>query len=198
MKCIMLFIILLLVGCSFGSNDNEKITTTTTTTIKGQEKAYTKPVEDFPLQSGFYFGKPTENGIHNGVDYKAVYGKNVYSILDGVIYDSGEHNGFGSINPDTKGGAIIVKYQYKDKKFYVIYGHLVRKIRDVSFGGSPYTTVSKGQLIGTINNFKYEGTPSPHLHLGVYKGESFPSIGWGYGTTSNWDDPYAYFENNIK
>jgi murein DD-endopeptidase MepM/ murein hydrolase activator NlpD len=60
------------------------------------------------------------------------------------------------------------------------------------------TTVTKGQVIGTISASYNGGIFLPHLHLGIYTGSTFPTSGWGYSSSlAGWQDPLAFLENYL-
>jgi murein DD-endopeptidase MepM/ murein hydrolase activator NlpD len=162
-------------------------------TIKAAAGGYYKPIPSFPATGGYRgFGYWTGSSYHNGADYAASVGTVVSAVADGEVVISGEHDGFGSLNPNTKGGVIVVKHTDKfGKPFYAVYGHLTRS---VSVGAK----VTKGQTIGTIATFYNDGSFLPHLHLGIFTGSTFPNGGWGYSSSlTGWSEPKAFLENNL-
>ena len=134
------------------------------------QSGYCKPIDTFPA-TGNYAGFGVRDGstYHNGADYASTVGANVYAVSDGVVVYSGQYNGFGSLNPSTKGGVIVVKHVDKfGNPFFAVYGHLT-----LSVGAS----VKKGEVIGKIASFYNKGVFLPHLHFGIYTGATFPTQG---------------------
>jgi len=162
-------------------------------TIKSASSAYYKPIPSFPATGGYIgFGYWTGSSYHNGADYAASVGTAVSAVADGEVVISGQYNGFGSLNPSTKGGVIVVKHTDNfGSPFYAVYGHVNRY---VGVGAK----VTKGQTIGTISSFYNGGSFLPHLHLGIYTGSTFPNSGWGYSSSlTGWHEPKAFLENNL-
>jgi hypothetical protein len=114
-------------------------------TIQAAQSGYAKPIPSFPQTGGYIgYGYWTGSSYHNGADYTASVGTAVSAVADGVVVISGQYNGFGSLNPSTKGGVIVVKHTDKfGKPFYAVYGHVAPW---VGVGAK----VTKGQAIGTI------------------------------------------------
>jgi murein DD-endopeptidase MepM/ murein hydrolase activator NlpD len=141
-----------------------------------------KPVASFP-NCGVYrkFGW---GGNHTGDDYPCTVGSYVCAVKDGEVVLSAELNGFGSLEPSSKGGCIIIRHQYQhnassNKDFFGIYGHLDRWIEVGS-------SVKRGQVIGTIRSFTNSKTSCPHLHFGVYTGSVMPIDHLGYNKSLTW------------
>lgn len=152
------------------------------------------------------FGKVYLDGIHLGKDMGCNIGSEVYAVCDGVVIESGQFNGYGSLNPSTKGGVVFIKHIDKNNKTFIAqYGHIKInvKIQD---------RVKAGDVIGTIADFMNNGDSLPHLHFGVYPGENTPPAPWGYKKNINltrgkkleegdpllsgWVDPLTYLDNN--
>ncbi|MEO8496427.1 MAG: peptidoglycan DD-metalloendopeptidase family protein [Planctomycetota bacterium] len=162
-------------------------------TIKAMTGGYFKPIPSFPATGGYIgFGYWTGNSYHNGADYSAPVGTTVSAVADGEVVISGQYDGFGSLNPSTAGGVIVVKHTDKfGNPFYAVYGHTNRF---VGVG----TQVTKGQTIGTVSAFYKGGSFLPHLHLGIYTGSNFPNTGWGYSSSlTGWHEPKAFLESNL-
>jgi hypothetical protein len=151
---------------------------------------YTIPIAGFPSTGNYYdFGS---GGNHNGIDIPAAVGTPVYAVRDGYVIYSKEASGFGSLNPNSDGGVVIVRHQTNTGAyFYAVYGHLYRST-SYNGSGSPGQYVSRGQQLGTIRPFKNGTSSLPHLHFGIYTGSSFPSSGWGYSSLTNWVNPEPY------
>ena len=152
-----------------------------------------KPVEVFPKSGGYRQFR--WNKTHTGDDYKCAVGEYVCAVLDGEVVLSEDLNGFGSLSPNTSGGCIIIKHTQLPnvcsvKNFFAIYGHLNRWL-------SVGTTVTKGQVIGTIRSFSNGGVACPHLHFGIYTGSTIPHKPLGYRTDLyGYHDPDAWLFNN--
>ena len=107
----------------------------------------------------------------------------VYAVDDGEVIFSDEVNGFGSMNPSSKGGVIIIQHN----GYCTLYGHIIREKRVSEI------EVKEGEQIGRIAKFYNGGFLLPHLHYGKYRGEGMPPTKWGYVKTvedlNQWDDP---------
>jgi murein DD-endopeptidase MepM/ murein hydrolase activator NlpD len=158
---------------------------------------YCKPIDSYPNTGGYLGFEGQADPTHNGADFKAPVGVNVCAMLDGEVIRSGEHGGFGSLNPPTSGGVIIIRHKDKNGNyFYAVYGHLNRLIKD-NYTGQPGEFVSQGQIIGTIRSFYNGDNFWPHIHLGIYVGSNFPTVGWGYSSDHTyWRDPKPWLDNN--
>lgn len=107
--------------------------------------------------SDFYtrFGLPA----HEGIDFRARTGTNVYACADGVIT---------RIERDAaKGGAygvqVRIEHTAKDGVFETVYAHLQAPASGLSVGDR----VARGQLIGTADNTG--NSRGDHLHLTLKK-----------------------------
>lgn len=138
-------------------------------------------------------GRKYSEGYHLGIDYGNEAGTPVQAILDGTVVLSAELNGFGSLNPSTKGGCIIIKHQDKNgNPFLAIYGHLKRA---VEVGSS----VTNGQEIGKLTPFTNSGAPCAHLHFGINHDINMPFTKLGYQADPDWTkwekDPEGFMKN---
>lgn len=152
---------------------------------------YTNPISGFPNTGGYFtFGSKSGSVYHTGLDIPASVGTSVYAVRSGTVVYNGEYDGFGSLNPSSKGGVVVIKHQDNNGKyFYAIYGHINR----ATLGGS----VTQGQKLGTIRTFTNDGESLPHLHFGIYTGATFPASGWGYSSSlTNWVHPKTYLDAN--
>ena len=128
------------------------------------------------------FGKKYTDGLHLGYDFDCPYNTEVKAIEDGIVLDSREINGFGSLNPSSKGGAIFI--QHGD--MVALYGHV---IRFVSIGEK----VKEGQVIGTVRPFTNNGESLPHLHFGIWNNSKMPPPPYGYDDKLGlWVDPILF------
>lgn len=154
---------------------------------------YAKPLATFPETGGYLgFGAEVSGKRHNGGDYKSAVGTAVFAVTDGVVVYSGSYEGFGSLNPSSKGGVMVVEHTNRSgARFFAVYGHATPLVK-------PGARVTKGQQIGTIHMFKNGGVALPHLHFGIYIGDRFPTSGWGYSSSlANWAEPKAYLDSNL-
>ena len=97
----------------------------------------------------------TVNGVayahyHNGVDYAAPLGSNVYAAAGGTVVAAGK----------SSDGAIIVEVRH-DNGYTTLYGHL-----DPNLNVKVGQQVTAGQVLGKVG---LTGTTTgPHLHFGLY------------------------------
>jgi murein DD-endopeptidase MepM/ murein hydrolase activator NlpD len=128
------------------------------------------------------FGKLYKEGWHVGKDFDCNLDTEVHAVADGIIIFSDMANGFGSLNPSTKGGVIIIKHE----NYITLYGHINRKKNKDDI-------VKKGETIGTIAKFFNGGFLLPHLHFAKALGQTWPDTKWGYVKTiedlKKWIDP---------
>lgn len=140
-------------------------------------------------------GLPYPEGYHTGKDFGLDIGENVYSVCNGEIILSGLYNGYGSLNPSTKGGCIWIKHKNNGLTFYANYGHIMIN-EDIRKGKK----IKEGDIIGTIANFRNHGVELPHLHFGIWDSEeAFPLSNWGYQKEDDfkfWVDPLPFLERN--
>jgi murein DD-endopeptidase MepM/ murein hydrolase activator NlpD len=118
------------------------------------------------------FGVQYKDGYHVGIDLGSDVGQPVYSEVDGVCHPyTGQHLGYGSLNPSTLGGVCFIQ----TLKYIVQYGHvnLLVKSGDV---------IKKGQQIGTVTAFTNSGVNCSHVHVGLWNGLDLPPSRWGYVT----------------
>lgn len=96
--------------------------------------------------------------FHNGTDFGAPQGSNIYSISSGIVSYVGFYNGYGN--------TIIITHPNGIKS---LYGHL-----DESFLVSIGDTIPSHQLIGKVgpiflsNGIRNGNTTGPHLHLTIF------------------------------
>jgi WD40 repeat protein len=162
-----------------------------------------------------FFGNPTQScefGIlgdcfypdqyHLAEDYDMEVGESVLACADGIVMESQWHNGYG--------GTVLIEHQlpFGDERVVSLYAHLQVETLEVEEDDF----VVRGQPLGYIaNTGDNGGNYSPHLHLGIHKGQYLNSTTcdgeWtyhGYSTDtcdlSNWLDPsdfikIGHFEN---
>lgn len=108
-------------------------------------------------------------GNEKSLDDYYIFGENVYSPCDGVIFEV--QDGFDDIPPngtvtDTGNGVVILL-----DGVYVVLWHLEKGSIVVAEGD----TVKAGDLLGTIGNSGITGTP--HLHIQVSRGHYMYGVG---------------------
>jgi murein DD-endopeptidase MepM/ murein hydrolase activator NlpD len=136
------------------------------------------------------FGRMYDGYIHVGHDFDQPLNTLVHSIDDGgVITDIAFLNGFGSLNPSSKGYCIFVKYE----KYFAIYGHIITGLK---VGAK----VNQGDVIGKIAPF-YNGRDFlPHMHMGIWLSDKTPEAPYGYlpkGNLKSWVDPIMFIGGKI-
>lgn len=109
--------------------------------------------QHFGETSSLYRGKP-----HNGTDFGAPIGTQVFAVADGVITAMGNND-----------KSLTLKYQYgrhimidHKNNMSTLYAHLSSFRAGLAVGQS----VKRGELIGYSGNTGY--STGPHLHFGVY------------------------------
>lgn len=95
-----------------------------------------------------------EKNVHNGIDYVAIKGTEIYAANDGVVSLSESTNEYGE--------TIIIKH---NSDFSTLYGHILPGSILVKAGD----TVKKGQKIAEVGS---SGTTGNHLHFSVFKQET--------------------------
>jgi murein DD-endopeptidase MepM/ murein hydrolase activator NlpD len=137
-----------------------------------------------PYVPGSYGGRSFYyDNIHLGEDINLTEGTAIRAIADGKILEYRNATGYGNL-------VVIIEHevdatvfndnsfhfyngQMKTKtltgnKFCAIYGHL----RKGNLSWSKGNYVSKGDIIGYVENDVYNGDGAEHLHLGIFAGEN--------------------------
>ncbi len=97
--------------------------------------------------------------FHLGIDILFWAGTNLYSPLDGIVYEKWYEPGDGNY-----GGYIIIKYSVLGSEFYALYGHLsLSSIIESQF-------VKRWEIFGKLWESNENGNWFPHLHLQVFTG----------------------------
>ncbi len=126
--------------------------------------------------------------IHNGHDFNCPIGTDVKSVANGKVIFSGNINGFGSLNPSTKGGVVIIKHKDGNKVFYGLYGHVTNLIKNGM-------DVKQGDKIGIIAEFKNGEALCPHLHFAIWYANDYPPPPYGYVDNLRfWIDPLEFIK----
>lgn len=141
------------------------------------------------------FGFKLGNSFHCGHDFNVNLGCPAYAVLDGEIVFAGKIMGFGSMQPDTPGGVVVMKHKdSKGNTFHAVYGH----INTTHLTGD---TLREGDVVGYVSPFTSAGMLLPHLHFGIYPGEIIPPYPWGYVSEAglkHWTDPRKYLTVNCQ
>lgn len=152
------------------------------------------------LQECYYPNAKGESiywGKHLGEDCVIEPGESVYPIASGKLVYSKMH--MGSIEKRNWGWLVIIEHNLFEKKFYSIYGHLV-KLR-----GAIDKEVDTSKVIGLVapgpsaENGWWEDS---HLHFAIYTGpwEGKPLVGYfredqNYTKLEFWKDPTNFIAN---
>lgn len=130
---------------------------------------------------------PKTKKMHNGHDFNCPIGTPVKSVADGEVVFCGMMDGFGSFNPTTKGGAIIIKHKVDNKVFYALYGHIT--INDFFKNKK----VREGETIGFVEKYTSSGVSCPHLHFCIWYADNYPPAPYGYvDKLQFWVDPLVF------
>jgi murein DD-endopeptidase MepM/ murein hydrolase activator NlpD len=88
--------------------------------------------------------------FHEGMDFSATVGTEVYATGNGTVAEAGRNAGYGN--------EIIIEHGYSYK---TVYAHLSRMFV------KPGQKIRRGQIIGYVGNTGK--STSPHLHYEVWK-----------------------------
>ena len=115
---------------------------------------YTSPAYDKPGNNG------TESRtIHLGIDLWIPAGTSVHALFDGTVVTAVNDEG-----DKEYGGLVIIKHRGDQFDFFILHGHLsIHSLKNIKVGQH----LKKGELIGTIGNYKENGNWVPHLHFQV-------------------------------
>jgi murein DD-endopeptidase MepM/ murein hydrolase activator NlpD len=143
---------------------------------------------------------------HIATDHKADIGTEVRSILGNgiVVYAKQNTSAYGSLSPDSPGGAVVIQYANKNgDPFYVLYGHITIDNAILAAYKSKSTIyIEKGQIVGTISSFYNAGELLPHLHFAISTSLDLKLILSGYvddlSKVGDMVYPYDYLEEYCK
>lgn len=94
--------------------------------------------------------------IHMGIDIWAPAGEPVYSVIEGEIVYSANHEQEGDY-----GGTIVLKHLIEGQDLFVLYGHLsIRSLEKCKVGQKR----KKGDVLGWLGTESENGGWPPHLH----------------------------------
>jgi murein DD-endopeptidase MepM/ murein hydrolase activator NlpD len=116
-----------------------------------------QPISNKDLRRiGSYFGYRTDpfykvTKFHEGIDFTASVGTEVYSTGDGTVVNVGRKGGYGN--------CIIINHGFG---YQTLYAHLSK------MNVKPGQKVQRGEVIGRVGNTGK--STSPHLHYEVHKG----------------------------
>ena len=117
--------------------------------------------------------EPYSDGWHLGKDYGCLIGTPVYAPVDLYILDMIYANGYGSMNPHTKGWVIFANGVIDGKMYNFNFGHVFPKVELKQ-------NVKPGEIIATVATFKNRKELLPHLHFGIHEDFGKPKAPWGY------------------
>jgi murein DD-endopeptidase MepM/ murein hydrolase activator NlpD len=115
-----------------------------------------QPVNNKDLRRiGSYFGTRVDpfykvHKFHEGIDFSAPVGTEVYATGNGTVIDAGRNAGYGN--------QIVIDHGYS---YQTLYAHLSRMFV------KPGQKILRGQIIGYVGNTGK--STSPHLHYEVHK-----------------------------
>lgn len=99
---------------------------------------------------------------HEGIDFKAPHGSDIYACANGVISEISRDGKRGG-KAHAYGVQVRIKHTDGDDEYETIYGHLQKPIKGLRVG----LEVQRGQLIGYADNTG--NSRGNHLHLTVKK-----------------------------
>jgi murein DD-endopeptidase MepM/ murein hydrolase activator NlpD len=110
--------------------------------------------------------------FHRGIDIPGTRGQAVTAIADGEVYRTYAEDDPNSAYPGL-GNAIVIRHEAdatidfhgSHTEYYSIYGHLETSAFAYGISASPYPSVSKGALIGTIGDSG--DADSVHVHYEI-------------------------------
>lgn len=151
---------------------------------------FNKPIPPITFGFGYRF-HPIEKikKHHNGVDYAAKLGTNVYAIQNGKVLFAGPSK-IKLANGEPGGGGYIIKIRHKvDGKFITsTYMHLLKGSIKVSKG----QRVKEGQLIAKTGNTG--ASTGPHLHFEIQRGRTYV---WSL-TGARYEEPISFIKTHSK
>lgn len=110
---------------------------------------------------GMYLAPQYKNRrfIHMGVDFWGPVGHPVFSIYDGTVAYTANHQQEGNYGP-----TLILHHVIGETDLYALYGHLSEKsIEKLSIG----QIVRKGEKVGELGERSENGEWHPHLHYQI-------------------------------
>ena len=99
--------------------------------------------------------------FHNGVDFGAPIGTEVFSVEDGVVINVGDQDTYRGCRKAGYGRFIVVKH---DNGLTTLYGHLSKYIVQIG------QKVTRGQVIGYVGRTGW--ATGPHLHFTVFASQT--------------------------
>lgn len=128
-------------------------------TPNSKDNEYSLPCDTKTITSEYGYRDLFGNiNFHDGIDFGAPKGSNIYAILPGTVIQVGFLNGYGN--------SVIILHQNGYKS---LYGHM-----DETFNVNIGDYVNSGKIIGYVgpkylSNGKLNGfTTGPHLHLTIF------------------------------
>lgn len=141
---------------------------------------------------------------HLGEDINLPEGAAIRAIADGKIVQYEKHDGYGTLAVVIEhdlGSTVDLNFKVGNekkvsiRKFCSIYGHL-RRSKDSDGEGdlnlSVSKWVSKGDVIGYVQNGDFNGDGGEHLHMGIHIG---PHTSWKYFGYCN---PAKYPDSDVS
>ena len=108
-------------------------------------------------RSEHFDGLEEPRRLHLGVDIWGPAGTPVYNFYDATVHSFNFNNNYGDY-----GATIILAYQFKDLKFFALYGHLnLASLNGLTIG----EFVPKGKQFASFGVKEENGYWPPHLHF---------------------------------
>lgn len=141
--------------------DSSEVSTVGTETVAepAVQTTWTTPVKSYKLTSRFGYRNAipaagTSSGLHNGIDFAAPLGTDIYAASGGTVV----HVGFSDFDTHT-GGVVVILHETADGQYLSSYNHM--KLSDILVNVGD--TVEADQLIAYMGT---EGmSTGSHLHF---------------------------------
>lgn len=152
-----------------------------------QQRYYTQGIVTAYMQEKMIFSWPVKvcecwisslygkrkSGFHNGVDFAAIKGTDVFAAADGYVIIAEKNstkNGFGTM--------ILMEHEHKNNTYKTRYAHLdsIEKNIYYQFHNGNEVFVHRGEKIGTVGSTghviaKNSNCDPSHLHFEIYKND---------------------------
>ncbi|RZK82465.1 MAG: peptidase M23 [Pedobacter sp.] len=97
--------------------------------------------------------------LHLGTDIWGAAGTPVYNFQDGIVHSFNFNDNFGDY-----GATVILKYNFQERDFHVLYGHLSLDSLNGLYEGE---TITAGKQFAAFGIPEENGYWPPHLHFQV-------------------------------
>lgn len=129
--------------------------------------------------------------IHIAHDYDCPEGTEIHAVAKGKVIFSDLVSGFGSYNPSTPGGVLIVEHKTKSGIWFTgLYGHCYPFVK-------LNQNVDEGEIIGKVGTYFHDSYLLAHLHFAIHIGHGLPPRPWGYRwAVGSYVDPNIFIQDN--